>query len=35
MLNLFLRSEFIRGLLDADIREKLLKQGDVIFGKNH
>nr|XP_042905472.1 uncharacterized protein LOC122270787 [Parasteatoda tepidariorum] len=33
MLNLLLRSQFIRGLADADIREKLLQQGDATFDK--
>lgn len=33
MLNLLLRSQFIRGLADADIREKLLQQGDATFEK--
>ena len=34
MLNLLLRSQFIRGLSDADITEKLLQQGNITFVKN-
>ena len=33
IINLLLRAQFIRGLSDSDIREKILQQADVTFDK--